>query len=86
LAGALTQLPIFVASGNGTPGPLDPPGAGNDVLEPAVEQTSVTFVHALAPLNAQLTTDFYGNGTHTWPYWQQELHRSFAMLMRALDR
>jgi diacylglycerol O-acyltransferase / trehalose O-mycolyltransferase len=86
LVGALGQLPIFVSSGNGTPGPLDAAGAGGDLLEPAVALTSLTFVGALAPLNPMLTTDFYGKGTHTWPYWEREFHRSFPMLARALGR
>ena len=86
LVGALAQLPIFVASGNGTPGPLDAPGAPGDLLEPGVDQTSLTFVRALGPLNPQLITDFYGNGTHTWPYWERELHRAFPMLAHALGQ
>jgi diacylglycerol O-acyltransferase / trehalose O-mycolyltransferase len=86
LVSELTRIPIFVSSGNGTPGPLDPAGTGSDLLEQSVDQTSLTFVKALAPLNPRLTTDFYGNGTHTWPYWQQEFHRSFAMLAAALEQ
>jgi S-formylglutathione hydrolase FrmB len=31
-----------------------------------------------------LTTDFYGAGTHTWPYWERELHRSLPMLLNSL--
>ena len=28
--------------------------------------------------------DLYGDGTHSWPYWQRELHRSWPLLMRAI--
>jgi S-formylglutathione hydrolase FrmB len=31
-----------------------------------------------------VTTGFYGPGHHAWPYWQQDLHQSFPMLMRAI--
>lgn len=86
LAGALTSIPLFVACGNGAPGPLDAPGAASDLLEQAVAPTSLTFVAALAARNPLLTTDFYGSGTHSWPYWQREFHRSFPLLLRALGR
>jgi hypothetical protein len=33
-----------------------------------------------------VTTDFYRPRTHTWPYWERELHRSLPMLLAALDR
>jgi S-formylglutathione hydrolase FrmB len=31
-----------------------------------------------------VTVDFYGRGKHTWPYWEQELHRSFGFLKHAI--
>ena len=34
--------------------------------------------------NIPITVNSYGNGTHTWPYWQRELHRSWPQLMTAL--
>jgi S-formylglutathione hydrolase FrmB len=30
------------------------------------------------------TTDFYPAGTHSWPYWQRELHTSWPRLMGSL--
>jgi diacylglycerol O-acyltransferase / trehalose O-mycolyltransferase len=27
---------------------------------------------------------YYGPGTHTWPYWERELHRSLPLLLGAL--
>jgi diacylglycerol O-acyltransferase/trehalose O-mycolyltransferase len=35
-------------------------------------------------LHIPATLDMYGPGTHTWPYWQRELHTSFPMLMSAI--
>ena len=32
----------------------------------------------------KLTQDFYGNGTHSWAYWDAELCRSLPMLMKAM--
>jgi diacylglycerol O-acyltransferase / trehalose O-mycolyltransferase len=28
--------------------------------------------------------EFYGAGTHSWPYWARELERSLPMLLSAL--
>jgi len=38
----------------------------------------------LTEAGVQLTTDFYGPGTHSWPYWERELHRSLPLLLCAL--
>jgi S-formylglutathione hydrolase FrmB len=38
----------------------------------------------LRRLGIRARTDFYGPGTHTWPYWQRSLHRALPMLLRAL--
>ena len=39
---------------------------------------------ALQRLHIPATIDFYGPGTHSWPYWQRELHRALPILLRAL--
>lgn len=85
LADHLTGIPLFVSAGNGQPGPLDPPGTAPDYLtEPLVEAMSQAFAAKVQALGGTVTTDFYGAGIHNWPEWQQELHRSFPMLMNAL--
>ena len=85
LAMKLVGIPLFVSSGNGQPGPLDPSGTPSDpFIEPLVEQMSKAFVSRLRTLGANVTADFYGPGIHNWPEWQQELHRSFPLLMSAL--
>jgi S-formylglutathione hydrolase FrmB len=30
------------------------------------------------------TFDLYGAGTHSWPYWERELHRAMPELLAAL--
>jgi diacylglycerol O-acyltransferase/trehalose O-mycolyltransferase len=85
LAPNLVGIPLFVSSGNGQPGPLDPPGTPADpFIEPLVEKMSESLVDRLRALGANVTADFYGPGIHNWPEWQQELHRSFPLLMGAL--
>jgi S-formylglutathione hydrolase FrmB len=79
---------LFVSCGNGHVGPLDPPGtdpAGLLVqLEAALLLQSQEFIGRARALGLDLTTDLYGPGTHTWPYWARELERAFPLLMSAL--
>ncbi|MET9325049.1 alpha/beta hydrolase family protein [Streptomyces sp. NPDC003038] len=86
LADRLLDIPLYVSSGNGQPGPLDPPGTLPDpVIEPMCADMSTAFVAKLRDLGADLTSDLYGPGTHSWPYWQRALHDSWPMLMKAVD-
>ncbi|WP_228004150.1 alpha/beta hydrolase family protein [Amycolatopsis sp. YIM 10] len=84
-AAALTGMPLYVACGNGKPGPLDPPGTLPDLLiEPLCGEESAAFVDKLRQLGADVTADLYGPGTHSWPWWQRGLHRSLPMLTNAV--
>lgn len=84
LASALRRIPVFLSCGDGTAGPLDPPGATSayETLFLAEGRHLAGRLGAL-PGN-RLVTDFYGPGTHSWPYWQRELHRSLPVLLGAL--
>ncbi|MFJ4713764.1 alpha/beta hydrolase [Streptomyces sp. NPDC088785] len=84
LAARLRTLPVYLSSGDGTAGPLDPPGATNP-LEADFNRQNHALADRLRRLGARhLTTHFYGPGTHTWPYWQRELHASLPMLLHGL--
>lgn len=84
-ADLLHGVKLFVASGNGQPGgPYDGSSQTTDPTEAEVYAESLNFVHALGQAHVPVTTDFYGPGHHAWPYWQQDLHRSFPMLMHAI--
>ena len=83
-AAALKGTALYVAYGNGQPGPLDASGSSADLLEQWVAPQNDTFVHQLAALKIPVTVDAYGAGTHTWPYWQSDLHRSLPFLLKAL--
>lgn len=74
---------LYVSSGNGLQGPLDGPFAG-DPLEVGALASSRTVTDRLKQLGIPVTVDFYGNGTHSWPYWQRELVRAWPMLATAL--
>ena len=83
-AEALKGTALYVAYGDGQPGPLDASGTSADQLEAWIAPMNDTFVHQLAALNIPVTVDAYGAGTHTWPYWQRALHRSLPLLLKAL--
>jgi diacylglycerol O-acyltransferase/trehalose O-mycolyltransferase len=84
LAGRLVDIPVFVSCGNGQPGELDPPLTLPTSGEGRFLEMGQAFSTRLRSLGGTVTEDFYGNGTHAWPYWERELHRSFPMLMEAI--
>ncbi|HLJ08812.1 MAG TPA: hypothetical protein VKX24_09750, partial [Acidimicrobiia bacterium] len=92
-ASNLAATRIWVASGNGTPGPLDgvlgsPVLQEDAAIEAVVDDMSQHFVAAVraAGLGGQLTTDFYGDGVHAWSYWQADLGRFLVWLAPQLGR
>ncbi|MYV92299.1 alpha/beta hydrolase family protein [Streptomyces sp. SID1034] len=82
-AGALRRLPLFLSCGNGEAGPYDAAGA-KDPNEAYFERQNRALADRLGALGSPVLTDFYGPGTHAWPYWERELHRSLPMLLAAL--
>ncbi|MEC3978420.1 alpha/beta hydrolase [Amycolatopsis sp. H20-H5] len=74
---------LYVSCGNGNTGPLDPAGK-SDLLEPAAYAASKSFTDLLTSKGIAVTTDYYGNGTHSWEYWARELHRAWPMLAGSL--
>jgi S-formylglutathione hydrolase FrmB len=91
LAASLLGLPLFVSAGNGVPGSLpgEADNAGSESIEAGALSMGQDFVHALTSANggvapSGLVTDFYGNGTHSWAYWDAEICRSMPFLMSKL--
>ncbi|MEU1079518.1 alpha/beta hydrolase family protein [Streptomyces sp. NPDC005908] len=84
LAKRLKSLPVYLSCGDGTAGPLDAPGASS-ALEADFNRQNHALAAELKRVGAKhLTTNFYGPGTHTWRYWERELHASLPMLLGAL--
>lgn len=82
---ALRGTALYVAAGNGQPGALDPPArTWPDPIEMAVSASSRTFTDLLRLSGIPVTVDYYGGGTHSWPYWERELHTSWPFLASAL--
>jgi diacylglycerol O-acyltransferase / trehalose O-mycolyltransferase / mycolyltransferase Ag85 len=83
LAEDLMTTPLFISVGDGQPGPLNR-GSPVDPVEQAVHAENVAFRARLMQLGAAATFDFYGHGSHDWPYWQRELNRAWPLLTDAL--
>ena len=88
LAPALRGVALFVSVGSGRPGPLDGPSGNRQgqPIEQALRPQSLAFVERLRQLSIPVRFDAYDPGTHDWPYWQRELHRSLPLLLDALHR
>ncbi|MFJ5281968.1 alpha/beta hydrolase [Streptomyces parvulus] len=84
LARRLKSIPVYLSCGDGTTGPLDPPGS-TSALEADFNRQNHALAAELKRVGARhVTTNFYGPGTHGWAYWQRELHASLPMLLKAL--
>ena len=84
LAKKLKSTPVYLSCGDGTAGPLDPPGA-TDALEADFNRQNQALAAELKRVGAKkLITNLYGPGTHRWAYWERELHASLPMLLGAL--
>ena len=84
LAPKLRGTALFVSVGTGRPGPLDGPTASSSATEASLATENVALARRLRSLGIPARFDFYGPGTHTWPYWQRELHRAWPMFRQAL--
>jgi diacylglycerol O-acyltransferase/trehalose O-mycolyltransferase len=81
LAGALRGVRLFMSAGDGRPGPLDSPATPRDNIEPTTLREGRAFLARLRAARIPARVDFYGPGTHTWPYWQRELRRALPVLL-----
>jgi S-formylglutathione hydrolase FrmB len=84
LAEGLRGTRMFVSAGDGSPGPFDPADAEPDPIEQTVLRESRAFAGRLRQLGLRAQLDFYGPGTHDWPYWERELRRALPLLLGAL--
>ncbi|MFC4603067.1 alpha/beta hydrolase [Rhodococcus kronopolitis] len=98
-AAKLRGTQLYISTGSGLPGPHDtlngPEIDGNvgtlaeqvvvgGVIEAAVNQCTHTLADRLNQLQIPATFDFKPAGTHSWGYWQDDLHNSWPMLARSM--
>ncbi|MBX6384440.1 MAG: esterase family protein [Microbispora sp.] len=83
LVARLKGVRLYVSCGDGAPGPLDSGGRGGwfDRTEAAIMRQNRNFVAAAKKAGVTVTTDFYGHGTHTWPYWIRSFERALPVLL-----
>jgi S-formylglutathione hydrolase FrmB len=81
LAANLRNTTVVIDTGNGQPGPLDPPDKLFDPIEFGVHDMSVSLHQRLLALGIPHTWNDYGPGTHTWPYWQRDLAEALPSMM-----
>jgi S-formylglutathione hydrolase FrmB len=86
LAPELRGTRVFLAAGDGKPGPLDAAGATTDPIEVSIGAQNRAFAQHLQAVGTAATVDLYGAGTHNWVYWQRELHRAWPLLTADLLR
>jgi hypothetical protein len=84
-APSLRGTRLFLSVGNGEAGPFDPPDSvdGNEAF---LQAMNIALLARLKQLRIPVTTDFCGPGSHSWPYWERDLHRSLPTLLGALGR
>lgn len=92
LADKLKGVSLYISSGSGTQGPYDQPsgipGLSNNLagtgLEILSRLSSQVFATKLQKLGIPAKTVYRPSGTHSWPYWQFELHELWPQLAGAI--
>ncbi|MGW7255719.1 alpha/beta hydrolase [Streptomyces sp. NPDC054834] len=77
---------VYLYAGTGVPGGLESafdPAAS--LLEQPLGPSTAAFARALRLSDVKVTTDLFRPGTHSWPYWQRELHRMWPLVLSALE-
>lgn len=100
-AAELRGTAVYVATGNGWPGSLDTldgPGIHRNpvkladqlliggVLDAVADLCTRQLRDRLRELDIPATFDIRPSGTHSWGYWEQDLHKSWPLLEAALTR
>ncbi|WP_299577100.1 alpha/beta hydrolase family protein [uncultured Williamsia sp.] len=94
-AEGLRGTTVYVSVGSGLPGPYEAPNyPGNTnpadrlIVGGGIEAGANFCTHRLADTLAArripATFDFEPRGSHSWPYWQDQLHRSWPTVARGL--
>lgn len=99
-AAKLRGTKVYMTSGTGLPGPYDridsPLIAGNPLtlanqvilgglIEAAVNACTHDMAARLRQLHVPLTLVSRPTGTHSWSYWENDLHRTWPMISKDLN-
>ncbi|WP_037176329.1 alpha/beta hydrolase [Rhodococcus sp. UNC363MFTsu5.1] len=95
----LRGIALYISNRTGLPGPhdtLDNPRVGGNpialgtqvvvggVIEAATDQCTRQLADRLAALGIPATVELGAPGSHSWGYWQDDLHASWQLLSTAL--
>jgi S-formylglutathione hydrolase FrmB len=80
LAANLRGMRLALRTGNGMPGGEF--GGTGDPIEESVHRMAVAMHARLTKLGIDHVFEDYGNGSHSWPYWQKDLRTELPLLMR----
>jgi S-formylglutathione hydrolase FrmB len=83
LAENLRWTRMYMYWGNGQDGPYDKPGSESAAngIEALIYSDNNFFQARLESLGIPAYFDDYGNGTHSWPYWERDLRWSIGRIM-----
>ncbi|KAA0024646.1 alpha/beta hydrolase [Antrihabitans cavernicola] len=89
----LNGLSMYISASSGLPGPYDHPnsaiGVYNTANAMALEALALVNTRAfqvrLASLGIPARFEFPASGTHSWPYWQNELANSRNQILDVLN-
>jgi S-formylglutathione hydrolase FrmB len=82
---------VHLSAGSGRPGLDDVNRRLDTVLVGAVAETALPesvmkFASSLRRAGVETTTHIYDPGTHSWRYWERELHRIWPMVSAVLNQ
>ena len=95
-AAGLRGMPLYISSGGGIPGKYDNPHyvtktktladqiVIGGVLEGGSMYCTQNLLRRLKELRIPATVDLQPTGSHSWRYWQDQLHRSWSFYERHL--
>ena len=99
-AEGLRGLALYISNGSGLPGPHDTltdPGIGGNgpklanqmivggIIEAATNYCTHNLQNRLNELGIPATYSFRDTGTHSWGYWEDDLHASWPLLAGAMN-
>ena len=100
-AAKLRGTKVYMTAGTGLPGRYDTlasPLVDGDtltlanqmvvggIIEAAINQCTQQMTQRLRALRIPLTVNFRGNGTHSWSYWEHDLHETWPAIWGDLTR
>ncbi len=98
-AEGLRGTELYITTASGLPGPhenLNAPGINGSpaalanqavvggVIEAVTNHCTANLARRLADLRIPATVDFKPAGTHSWGYWQDDLHNSWPLIARSM--